>query len=183
MSGIRSNSAGRQTQPEPLADSLKEWLDFGDIKIPVMDGIVVSATLDDNQNIVNINLRSDSSELRIAVFAANRGHSLWDEMRREIRASLFAEGLPTQEVDGEAGTELLTRRRDPYGVTPQRLVGIDGPGWMIRGIYTGPAALDTARAEGLANCLRNAVVRVSNPSLRERSPLPLTMPPGTEQSG
>lgn len=183
MSGTGSDGPGEKAQLEPLADSPGRWLDFESLKIPIVDGIGISVTRDDNQNITNVILESDSGNLEVTVFAANPGHSLWEEICSEMRAALFAEGLPTQELDGEAGTELLTRRRDAHGVTPLRFVGIDGPGWMIRGVYMGRAAVDTVQAAGLANCLRKAIVRRSNPSLPERSPLSLTMPPGTEQPG
>src|SRR6266545_2556232 len=39
-----------------------------------------------------------------------------------------------------------------------RFVGIDGPRWMVRAVYQGPAAVDPDAAEPLAECLRGLVV-------------------------
>lgn len=183
MFGTRSEGPDEQAQSESPADTAEKWVDFGSLKIPDVDGIGISVTLDDGQKIKTISLRSDGSELEMTLLAANPGHSLWEQVCAEIRAQLFAEGLSAQELEGAAGTELLTRRRGPYGVSLLRFVGIDGPGWMIHGVYSGPAAADTARGVGLANCLKNVIVRQCNPSLPERSPLPLTMPSKEEQSG
>lgn len=97
-------------------------------------------------------------------------------MREEIRQSLFADGAAAQEVEGEYGTELHARVRTPDGLTDLRFVGIDGPRWMVRGVYQGAAATDPVAAGPLAECLDGLVVDRGQEAKPVREPLPLRLP-------
>jgi hypothetical protein len=58
-----------------------------------------------------------------------------------------------------------------------RFVGVDGPRWMIRAIYQGPAAVDPPTAAGpLAECLRNVVVDRGREAMPALEALPLRLP-------
>jgi len=62
------------------------------------------------------------------------------------------------------------------GLRAVRFVGIDGPRWMIRGAFSGRAALDTEAAAPLEEVLRDVVV-VRGPHARPpREVLVLTLP-------
>ena len=59
---------------------------------------------------------------------------------------------------GEYGTELHAQVNTPDGPTDLRFVGIDGPRWMVRGVFQGPVATDPAVAGPLVECLDGLVV-------------------------
>ena len=61
---------------------------------------------------------------------------------------------PPQEVDGEYGTELRARVRTRRALADVRFVGVDGPRWLVRALFQGPAAADPAAAGPLGECLR-----------------------------
>jgi len=158
-----------------------EYIDFGSIQVPIIDGLEFSASLDDAKRIISITAKLGDSSLEIMAFAAALGHPLWPEVRAEIRAALFEEGIAAQELDGPDGTVLLTRRRGPNGVSTFRFTAADGPGWMLRGVYEGPAADDPANAAELRECFRHVVVQHDDPSKPERSLLPLQIPSGVTE--
>jgi hypothetical protein len=85
--------------------------------------------------------------------------------------------VAVEEETGEYGPELRARVRTPEGMSDLRFVGIDGPRWMIRAIYQGPAAVDPPTAAGpLADCLRNLVVDRGREAMPALDPLPLRLP-------
>jgi uncharacterized protein DUF3710 len=130
------------------------------------DGAVQQVVLVDGDN-----------ALQVGVFAAPRSAGIWDEVRDEIRRSLFDEGVAAQETDGEYGVELRARVRTPDGgLTDLRFIGVDGPRWMVRGVFQGPAATDPAQAGRLVESLRGLVVDRGQEAKPVREPLPLRLP-------
>jgi hypothetical protein len=81
-----------------------------------------------------------------------------------------------EEVDGPYGVELRARVRTPEGLIDIRFVGIDGPRWLVRGVYQGPVAADPSLAGPLADCLRGLVVDRGMEAMPVREPLPLRLP-------
>jgi hypothetical protein len=55
-------------------------------------------------------------------------------------------------------------------------VGVDGPRWFLRGLFTGAAATDPAKASVLEDAVRNIVVVRGASPMPVRDPLPLTLP-------
>jgi hypothetical protein len=151
-------------------------LDLGALKVPAVDGVEVRVQADNDGNIQQVVLVSGESGLQLGVFAAPRTEGIWDEVRAEIRKQLFNDGVAAEEVDGAYGQELRARVRTPEGLTDIRFVGIDGPRWLVRAVYQGPAAIDPGVAPNLVECLQNLVVERGNEAMPVREPLPLTLP-------
>ena len=129
------------------------------------DGQVVAATLS-----------YGGSEAQIGVFAAPRTAGIWDEVRKEIRGLDHPAGRYRAGGSGRFGTELTGRIPVQGGYQSVRFVGVDGPRWFLRGLFSGPAAADPAKAAVLEDAVRNIVV-VRGPSpMPVRDPLPLTLP-------
>jgi hypothetical protein len=72
--------------------------------------------------------------------------------------------------------ELRARVRTPEGLTDLRFVGVDGPRWMVRCVYQGPAAADPKAAGPLAECMQGLVVDRGAEAMPVREPLPLRLP-------
>jgi len=151
-------------------------LDLGSLLIPAVDGVEVRVQANQEGEIQQVVLVNGPSALQLGVFAAPRTEGIWEEVRTEIRKSLFNDGVAAEEVTGEYGVELRARVRTGEGLADIRFVGVDGPRWMVRGVFQGPAAVDPAKAGPLALCLRELVVVRGQEAKPIREPLPLRLP-------
>jgi hypothetical protein len=151
-------------------------LDLGSLLIPAVDGVEVRVQADPEGAVQQVVLVNGPNALQLGVFAAPKSEGIWDEVRTEIRKSLFNDGVAAEEVDGEYGVELRARVRTPEGLADIRFVGVDGPRWMVRGVYQGPAAVDPAQTGALGLCLRELVVVRGQEAKPTREPLPLRLP-------
>lgn len=153
-----------------------ERLDLGSMRIPAVPGVEVRLQANPEGQIEQVVLVSGESALQLGVFAAPRTEGIWDEVRAEIRQQLVNDGFAAEEIDGEYGRELRAQVRTPDGAVDLRFVGIDGPRWMVRGVYQGAAAADPAKAGPLATCLTGLVVDRGREAMPVREPLPLRLP-------
>ncbi|WP_435089715.1 DUF3710 domain-containing protein [Micromonospora aurantiaca (nom. illeg.)] len=151
-------------------------LDLGSLRIPAVPDVEVRVQADPQGVIQQVVLVHGQNALQLGVFAAPRSEGIWDEVREEIRQSLVSDGATAQEVEGEHGPELRARVGTPDGPTDLRFVGIDGPRWMVRGVFQGAAATDPAAAGPLAACLDGLVVDRGQEAKPVREPLPLRLP-------
>jgi Protein of unknown function (DUF3710) len=166
------------TGPYDIVDAPEgvERLDLGSLQIPAIPGVEVRVQADPEGQVQQVVLVHGANALQLGVFAAPRTEGIWDEVRADIRKQLFDDGVAVEEVDGSYGVELRSRVRTPDGLTDIRFVGIDGPRWMIRGVYQGPVAADPALAGPLAQCLDGLVVDRGLEAMPVREPLPLRLP-------
>jgi Protein of unknown function (DUF3710) len=150
-------------------------LDLGSLKIPSVTGVEVRVQANQQGNVQQVFLVHGDSALQLGAYAAPRTESIWDEVREEIRKSLFADGVAAEDVPGEYGMELRARVRTPQGLKDLRFVGVSGPRWLLRAVYNGPAALDPVSAAPLAECLRGVVVDRGDEAKPVKEPLPLRL--------
>jgi hypothetical protein len=153
-----------------------ERLDLGSMQIPAIPGVEVRVQANPEGQVQQVVLVNGANALQLGVFAAPRTEGIWDEVRDDIRKQLFADGVAVEEIDGEYGVELRSRVRTPDGLTDIRFVGIDGPRWMVRGVYQGPVAADPTLAGPLGDCLHGLVVDRGTEAMPVREPLPLRLP-------
>jgi hypothetical protein len=153
-----------------------ERVDLGSLLLPAVDGVEIRLRASENGVIQQIELAHGVNLLQLGVFAAPRSEGIWDEVRAEIRKSLFDDGVLAEETPGEWGTELRARLRGPKGVDDLRFIGIDGPRWMIRAVFQGPCAVDLSLAGPLWQCLTGVVVCRDEQARPAREPLPLRLP-------
>ncbi|WP_051367743.1 DUF3710 domain-containing protein [Hamadaea tsunoensis] len=151
-------------------------LDLGALQVPAVEGVDLRVQADNEGVIQQVMLVRGDSALQLGVFAAPKGEGIWDEVRAEIRKSLFDEGVAAEEAPGDYGVELRARVRTAEGLADLRFVGVDGPRWMVRGLFQGPVAVDPAVAPQLGDCLRGLVVSRGNDAKPVREPLMLRLP-------
>jgi hypothetical protein len=168
----------RDVGPYDVNDGVPDvpHLDLGALRIPATDGVEVRMQADNEGTIQQVVLVHNDSALQLGVFAAPRSDGIWAEVRAEIRKQLFNDGVAAEEVDGEYGTQLRARVRTPDGLTDIRFIGIDGPRWMVRAVFQGPAAVDPSVAQPLVDCLHGLVVDRGHEAMPVREPLPLRLP-------
>jgi hypothetical protein len=151
-------------------------LDLGSLQIPAVADVEVRVQANPDGAIQQVVLVHGDNALQVGVFAAPRSEGIWDEVREEIRAALFSDGVAAEEADGDYGTELRARVRTPEGMTDLRFIGIDGPRWMVRGVYQGDVATDPSAAGPLAEVLEGLVVDRGQEAKPVREALPLRLP-------
>lgn len=152
-------------------------LDLGGLRVPTLPDVEIRLDTDPAGAVVAVLLVSGASALQIGAFAAPRRAGIWEDLRAELLESLNADSGGGQEREGPFGPELLADVPGERGNQPARFVGVDGPRWFLRGVFTGPAATDPVPAEVLERALRDVVVTRGGDALPVRDPLPLTLPP------
>jgi hypothetical protein len=156
-------------------------LDLGGMRVAGADGMEIRLEIDQNtQSVIAVTVVGGDSALQLTAFAAPRTEGIWDEVRKEIRASLAASG-PVDEVQGDFGRELQATLTVPdeqgrQATQPVRFVGVDGPRWFLRGLFTGAAARDPRAAAPLEAVLRATVVVRGGDPMAPGDPLALRLP-------
>ncbi len=95
---------------------------------------------------------AEESAVELRAFAAPRGGGLWDEIRPEIIAEVERVGGKVEEVDSTFGRELrvvvpVQASDGRQGVQPSRIIGVDGPRWLLRATFMGEAGLHVGPRE------------------------------------
>lgn len=117
-----------------------DYLDLGSYYLPFLQGIELRVKANRaTQQVLGSTITYGSSSLEIEAFAAPKTMGLWDD----VRADLIEANKAASEVDGVFGTELSLPVVVKGGrKVLTRIVGVDGPRWMLRGIFSGKAATD-----------------------------------------
>ena len=163
-------------------------LDLGAILVAPSDGMELRLELsEDEGNVVGVTVLMGDSAVQVQAFAAPRSEGIWDEVREEIAAGITQQGGTADEGEGVFGLELLARvpAQDDKGrpaFQPARFVGVDGPRWFLRAVFTG-AAVDGAKAGAVEDMVRSLVVVRGQEAMAPRELLPLKLPevPGENQ--
>jgi hypothetical protein len=165
----------------PDTDELTR-LDLGSLQVAAYEGMELRLDIDEATSVVQAaTIVVEGSSMQLTVFAAPRVEGIWQDIRREITASIGSSGGVVDEVTGPMGKELLATlpAEGPDGkpaLMPVRFVGIDGPRWFLRGLITGPAAREAAPAAPLEAVLLATVVVRGHDPMAPGDPLPLNIP-------
>jgi hypothetical protein len=157
-------------------------VDLGSLVVRGGPELEVQLQVDKTSQIVTaVMLVSATGALELRPFAAPRHEGIWDHVRREIAADATRRGGTASETPGEYGTELriVAPVAGPRGEQlrqPSRVIGIDGPRWMLRATFLGSAAIDPDAEGVLEQALREVVVVRGSAPMAPRAPLPLRMP-------
>ena len=170
--------------PWDLADAPQREnprLDLGALHVAVLPDTDVRLEVSPEGEVVAATLVRGDSTLQLNAFAAPRSEGIWAEVRNEIAEALNGSGGRAVDAQGAFGTEL--RAEVPTEVpgqgvllAPARFVGVDGPRWFLRGLLTGPAAVDDAAAAPLLEAMRDVAVNRGSEPMAVRDPLPLVLP-------
>ncbi len=151
-------------------------LDLGALQVPTLPDVEVRVEADPNGEVSAVLLVHGESGVQLGAFAAPRTEGIWGEVRAEIGEGIVADGGTILEDEGEFGTELRAQVPTPDGPQTVRFVGVNGPRWFLRAVFTGAAATDPEAENVLTESLRNVVVVRGGDPLPVRDPLPLRLP-------
>lgn len=163
------------------------FVDLGAIRLPGIQGLVMSMEMDQSTgDVTAVRIHLGESQLQLQAFAAPRSSGIWDEIRGEIAEALAPQGGGATEQEGPFGTELLVRMpgrgSDGRSVTnAMRFVGVDQPRWFLRGVISGPAAIDAEAAKPFIDLMHVTVVHRGEEPMAPRELLPLRLPQEPEQ--
>jgi hypothetical protein len=152
-------------------------IDFGSLQVPSVAGVKLQVQATSQGAVQRVLLAHGRSVLHLMVMAAPRSEPLWDEARDEIRQSLAERQVTAEEIRGDYGTELRARMPVQGGTVDVRFVGVEGPRWLLRADFHGPAARDPAQSPQLTECLRGVVVRRGGEARPAKEPLPMRLSP------
>jgi hypothetical protein len=163
-----------------------ERVDLGSLLVPIGPEHEIQLVMAE-QHGAWVTVRYQDSEVQIQAFAASRRGALWDDVRAEIAAEVQGAGGRSQESDGDFGIELIAQvpaepGQPAAGFRLVRFVGVDGPRWFVRGLFTGPAAERGEQAGPLEEVFRDVVVVRGEHPVPPREILELRLPPEARQA-
>jgi hypothetical protein len=181
-------SAGQYGGPWDAAESFpsRDRVDLGSLHVPMGPEHEIQLVMAD-QHGAWVTIRHGESEMQVQAFAAARRSALWDDIRAEIAKEVREAGGDSQEVQGSFGTELLAQvpveqGQPASGLRLVRFVGVDGPRWFLRGLFTGPAADGGQPAGLLEEIFRDVVVVRGEHPVPPRDILELRLPPEAQKA-
>ncbi len=160
-------------------------VDLGSLLIRGRPGMQVRIEVDQqSQRIRAVTLVAGRSGVQLQAFAAPRSSGIWADVSREVAADATKRGGTATAVDGPYGPELkvvipATMPDGKPATQTTRVVGVDGPRWLLRATFFGPA-IDRAQVGDLDDAFRDTVVVRGAGPMPPREPLPLQMPIAAE---
>lgn len=176
--------------PEPgpydadeLPDGDPERVDLGSLLIAPEPGRELRLQVDEASGVVqSVVLAGPDGALELRAFAAPRNGDLWSEARPQIASEMAQHGGTATEREGRWGAELVCRVqvRTPEGRTgtqDSRIIGINGPRWMLRATLLGKPATEVDDAAEWEDLISRVAVRRGAQAMPVGEALQVSMPP------
>lgn len=164
-----------------------ERLDLGALLVAPVQGSELRLQVNEKTGEVgSVLLAAPEGAMELQAFAAPRNGDLWAEVRPQIAADVERRGGRYVEQDGPFGTELFcqvpAKRPDGSdGVQQTRVIGVNGPRWLLRATLLGAAAVDAGAAEPWEEGLRLVGVRRGDGAMPVGQQLKVTLPPDAQR--
>ncbi|ONI69415.1 hypothetical protein BWI15_22805 [Kribbella sp. ALI-6-A] len=174
------------TEVDPATLEAEDRIDLGALVITGLPGMELRLQVDEQSGDVQaILLVLEDSALELRAFAAPKTAGIWDEVRQEIAAEATKMGGTASETEGPFGTELVlvVPVQDPEGQIfsqTSRVIGVDGPRWLLRGTVLGRAAVEPEAAPPMEEAFRNVIVVRGSEPMAPRESLALKLPAGAQ---
>lgn len=136
----RGESRGPWDVDDEDVPDYDEYLDLGAYYLPFLQQIELRIKANRSTGaVLGATVTYKKSSLEIEAYAAPKTLGLWEDIREDLLES----NAKAKAVNGVFGTEvsLPVAVKGGKSVTT-RIVGVDGPRWMLRGIFSGTAATD-----------------------------------------
>jgi hypothetical protein len=168
---------------DDLPDDDVKRVDLGSLLIEPKPGHDLRLQVDEaSGNVQSVVLATKDGAIELRAFAAPRNGDLWSEVRPQIAADMAQKGGTATEREGRFGPELVCKmqvqRKEGGGTTtqPSRIVGINGPRWLLRATLFGRPATELDKAGEWEDAITRIAVRRGDHAMRVGEPLPVTMP-------
>lgn len=165
----------------------KDRVDVGALLIPPVPGREIRLQVQEKTNeISSVLVIGPEGAMELQAFSAPRNGDLWSEVRPQLAADVTRRGGRTAEREGRFGVELLCQLpvKQPdgqTGVQPSRVIGVNGPRWMLRATVLGRPAMDHEALAEWEEVLVDVAVRRGDHAMPVGRPLPFKMPDGARK--
>ncbi|MDO5367570.1 DUF3710 domain-containing protein [Kocuria sp.] len=155
-----------------LTGEREDYIDLGCILLKPVAGVAVRMDLEEkSQRPRALNVDYKDGSVQLQAFSAPKSSGLWDDVRRELVEGLRRDRGQATVSEGPLGLQVnakfsATTASGQPGYRLARFVGIDGPRWFLRAVYTGGAAMPSTTAEVLDDVVRSLVI------VRGHDPMP-----------
>lgn len=170
LTSVPSDDYGPYDASEKDTDT--GYLDFGAVRIPAIEGIQIQPEISpDGSTVRGLNIVVGASVVRVMVFSAPKTGGSWEELRAQTWAALEEQNAKIRERNGRWGTEI---HANVAGQLPDgrkvsfntRVVGVEGPRWLLRADIQGPAATEEVAFKQVSEVIDRLVI------FRDQSPYP-----------
>lgn len=167
---------------DDLPDDDVERIDLGSLLIEPEPGRELRVQVDERSgNVQSVLLAANDGAVELRAFAAPRNGDLWGEVRPQIAADMAQKGGTASEREGRFGPELVCqmqvqRKEGGTAVQPSRIVGINGPRWLLRATFFGRPATEPEKAPEWEQALSKVWVRRGDHAMMSGEALPVTLP-------
>ena len=158
------------------------YVDLGALRVKMRQGLELRINTDPASGaVIAVVFATAEGSVELRVFAAPRSGGVWEGVRAEITEQFAKRGGSARERDGTYGVELMaalpvTLPDGRAGAQPSRIVGIEGPRWLLRATFLGRPALQPDSDGVLESALRDVVVVRGTEPMAPREPLVLRLP-------
>lgn len=166
---------------DDLPEDDVERVDLGSLLIEPEPGRELRLQVDESSgNVQSVMLAGKDGALELRAFAAPRNGDLWGEVRPQIAADMAQKGGTASEQDGPFGPELVCsmqvqRKEGGTATQPSRIVGVNGPRWLLRATFFGRPA-EPGKGGDWDDVLSKVWVRRGDQAMRSGEALPVTLP-------
>ncbi|QCC77093.1 DUF3710 domain-containing protein [Nocardioides daphniae] len=165
-----------------------ERVDLGSLRVAPVPGRELRLQVNEESGeVAAVLLVAEDGAMEIQAFAAPRTGGLWEEVRPQIVADVTRRGGHSVEREGRFGTELLCQvpaalPDGSQGVQASRIIGVDGPRWLLRATLLGRPAVEPETAGEWEDGLAMIAVHRGDQAMPLGKPLPFVMPPEARRS-
>ncbi|PLS30507.1 hypothetical protein Uis1B_1652 [Bifidobacterium margollesii] len=171
--GERGENQGPWDVDDENVPDYDDYLDIGSLFLPFLQNIELRLKANrQSGQVLGATITLGDSSLEMEAFAAPKSFGLWDD----VRSDLLEANKGAREVDGVFGKELILPVKVGEKTLDTRIVGVDGPRWMLRGIFSGPAAKEGEEKRILDRYFADVVVERGEEPLAPRDMIPMHPP-------
>jgi len=173
---------------DDLADDGIDRVDLGSLRVAPTEDTELRLQVDEQTGEVqSVMLAGEEGAIELRAFAAPRGGDLWSEVRPQIAADVSQHGGTATERDGRWGVELVCQMQvvmpdGSQAMQPSRIVGVNGPRWLLRATFLGLPAVQPDDAEVWEDALAAVVVHRGSHAMPVGDALPLTLPDDAQRA-
>jgi hypothetical protein len=159
-------------------------IDLGALLVAPGEGRDLRVQVDQaSGQVQSVMLAGQTGALELKAYAAPRNGDLWSEVRPQIAADASKRGGTATEREGRFGTELVcevqVQRPDgAVGTQTSRVIGINGPRWLLRATLIGEPAREPEAAGAWEDAITKVAVRRGAQAMPVGEALPLSLPEG-----
>ncbi|MGH3423640.1 MAG: DUF3710 domain-containing protein [Nocardioidaceae bacterium] len=167
-----------------VPDDDGSYVDLGGLIVKGRPGFELQIPTDSDSGLPRaVVLVTEDSAVEVLAFAATRSGGLWDEIRPEIIEEVERLQGKVEQVEGSFGTELQVQvpvqtSDGKSGTQPSRIIGVEGPRWLLRATFMGREALEPAPDGVLESALRDVIVVRGKDPMAPREQIGVTLPEG-----